>query len=67
MMFVLAIILSTFVIFILKGEASILYIALVWAVPVTLYFWYESIISPHNIFLKMGNALTPNQSSKKRN
>ncbi len=45
MKLILAIILSAFVIFILNGGPSVLYIALAWAVPVTLYFWYESFTS----------------------
>jgi len=66
MKLIFAIALSTFIIFILNSEPSVLYIALVWATPVTLYFWYECITSTDNILLKMGNALTPTQSPTKR-
>jgi hypothetical protein len=58
---------SLFVIFILKSEPSVLYIALVWLVPVTLYFWYECITSINMILLKVENKLLPTQSPTKRN
>ena len=67
MMFVLATTLTTFIIFILKSEPGLLYIALAWLIPVTLYFWYECITSPDKIFLKIKQGLLPSQSPTKRN
>jgi hypothetical protein len=58
---------SLFIIFILKSEPSILYIALVWLVSVTLYFWYECITSINRILLKVENKLLPTQSPTKHN
>jgi hypothetical protein len=67
MKFILVIALTIFVIFILKSKPSILYIALVWLVPVTLYFWYECITSINRILLKVENKLLPTQSPTKHN
>ena len=64
--FLLSLLFTIFIFYILKSEPSILYMALIWMIPVAIYFWHKTFIADNNIFLKIEKKLLPSQSSTKR-